>query len=80
MALIEKMSTKPAAILGIDKGDISVGKIADITILDPEANVTITKETFAGKSKNSPFIGMNVQGEVVRTMVAGKTVYQKSIV
>ena len=75
MALIERMSTKPAEILGIDKGNIEVGKIADITLLDPDTTYTITKETFAGKSKNSPFIGMEVQGQVERTIVAGKTVY-----
>lgn len=77
MALIEKMSTKPAEILGIDKGDLSVGKIADITILDPEATYTIDKSTFVGKSKNSPFIGMAVQGEVSATLVNGKVIYQK---
>ena len=77
MALIEKMSTKPAEIIGIEKGDLSVGKIADITIIDPEASYEITKETFVGKSKNSPFIGMEVEGEVTHTLVAGKVVYQK---
>ncbi|MBE6022349.1 MAG: dihydroorotase [Cellulosilyticum sp.] len=77
MQLIEKMSTKPAEIINIDKGDLSVGKAADITIIDPEATYTVTKETFAGKSKNSPFIGMTLQGEVTHTLVAGKKVYEK---
>ena len=77
MQLIEKMSTKPADILDIEKGDLSVGKAADITLIDPEATYTVTKETFAGKSKNSPFIGMILQGEVVCTLVAGKKVYEK---
>ena len=77
MALIEKMSTKPAEIVGIDKGDLSVGKTADITILDPEATYTINEATFAGKSKNSPFIGMTVQGEVSCTLANGKVIYQK---
>ena len=77
MALIEKMSTKPADIIGLDKGDLSVGKIADIAILDPEATYTIDETIFAGKSKNSPFIGMNVQGEVVATLVNGKVIYRK---
>ena len=77
MQLIEKMSTKPADILDIEKGDLSVGKAADITLIDPEATYTVTKETFAGKSKNSPFIGMTLQGEVVCTLVAGKKVYEK---
>lgn len=77
MQLIEKMSTKPAEILDIEKGDLSVGKVADITLIDPKASYTVTKETFAGKSKNSPFIGMTLQGEVVCTLVAGKRVYEK---
>ena len=77
MALIEKMSTKPAEILGIDKGDLSVGKTADITILNPEPTYNIDESTFAGKSKNSPFIGMRVQGEVSYTLVNGKVIYQK---
>lgn len=77
MQLIEKMSTKPAEILGIEKGDLSVGKVADITLIDPKATYTVTKETFAGKSKNSPFIGMTLQGEVICTLVAGKKVYEK---
>lgn len=77
MSLIEKMSTKPAEILGIEKGDLSVGKIADITIIDPEGSYEVTKETFAGKSKNSPFIGTQVEGEVTHTLVAGKVIYQK---
>lgn len=77
MQLIEKMSTKPAEIISIEKGDISVGKVADIAIIDPEATYTVTKETFAGKSKNSPFIGMTLQGEVTHTLVAGQKVYEK---
>ena len=77
MQLIEKMSSKPAEIINIDKGDLSVGKVADITIIDPEATYTVTKDTFAGKSKNSPFIGMTLQGEVTHTLVAGKKVYEK---
>lgn len=77
MALIEKMSTRPAEILGIDKGDLSEGKIADITIIDPDAVYEVTKDTFKGKSKNSPFMGMKLQGEVIRTLVAGKTIYEK---
>lgn len=77
MELIEKMSTKAAEVINIDKGDLSVGKVADIAIIDPEASYEITKETFVGKSKNSPFIGMRVEGEVTHTLAAGKVIYQK---
>lgn len=77
MELIKRMSTTPAEVLGIDKGDISEGKMADITLIDPEAHYTISEATFAGKSKNSPFIGMSVYGEVTHTIINGKIVYEK---
>lgn len=77
LELIRKMSTRPAEIINIDKGDLSIGKAADITIIDPEATYEITKDTFKGKSKNSPFIGMTVQGEVTHTLVNGEIIYQK---
>lgn len=77
MALIHKMSYKPAQIINSDKGDISTGKVADITIIDPNATYTVAEDTFVGKSKNSPFIGMTLQGEVIQTLVSGKTIYKK---
>lgn len=77
MQLINKMSYKPAQILKLNKGDISVGKQADIAIIDPHATYTVTQNTFAGKSKNSPFIGMTLQGEVIYTLVSGKMIYKK---
>ncbi|WP_054739085.1 dihydroorotase [Cellulosilyticum ruminicola] len=78
MALVERMSSKPAQILGIDKGDISVGKVADITILDPEVTYKIDPTKFVSKSKNTPFGGMEVTGDVAYTLVNGRIVYQKN--
>ncbi|MDF2613549.1 MAG: dihydroorotase [Clostridia bacterium] len=77
MELIDKMSTKPAKILGIDKGSIEVGKTADITIIDTEAAYNIDPAKFVSKGKNTPFTGMAVSGEVSYTIVKGKIVYQK---
>lgn len=77
MKLVEIMSTKAAEIISIDKGDISVGKIADIAILDPNSTYEVTKDTYVGKSKNSPFIGMELDGDVFATLVNGKVIYQK---
>lgn len=74
MELIEKMSTNPAKLLGIDKGSIQVGKIADITIIDPNEEYEIDVNTFASKSKNSPFHGHRVKGKVKYTIVNGKIV------
>ncbi len=73
--LVEKMSLNPARILGIDKGDIDVGNVADITIFDTEAAYDIDPETFVSKGKNTPFAGMTVKGEVKYTIKAGDVVY-----
>lgn len=78
MQMAEKMSYNPARILGLsDKGSISEGKTADIVIFDPNAEYVIDKNTFFSKGKNTPFHGRKVKGEVVRTIVAGRTVYER---
>ncbi len=75
--LIEKMTINPAKMLGIDKGSIEVGKVADITIIDPEAEYKVDISKFASKSKNSPFDGYEVKGKIEYTIVAGKVVVEK---
>ncbi|MFV0466540.1 MAG: dihydroorotase [Lachnospiraceae bacterium] len=79
MQMAEKMSRNPAAILNIEKGSLAVGKAADVTIFDPEAFYKISEADFAGKSKNSPFVGKEVFGKVVMTINDGNIVYQESI-
>lgn len=74
MQMIEKMSTNPAKLIGIDKGMLKVGKIADITIIDPEVSYEIDVNTFVSKGKNSPFHGKEVKGKVKYTIVGGKVV------
>lgn len=76
MQMAEKMSYNPAKILGIDKGSLAEGKIADIVIIDPEAEYVIDVSEFASKGKNTPFHGWKVKGKVMRTLVAGRTVYK----
>lgn len=72
---VEKLSTNPAAILGIDKGHLSVGAVADITLIDPSATYVINIEDIVSKSKNTPFVGTEVTGKIIATLVAGKKVY-----
>lgn len=76
MQMAAKMSYNPAKVLGIDKGTLNVGAIADITIIDPEKEYTINTEEFVSKGKNTPFNGYKAKGMVVRTIVSGKTVYK----
>ncbi|HCT65081.1 MAG TPA: dihydroorotase [Lachnospiraceae bacterium] len=70
--LIEKMTINPAKLLGIDKGSIEVGKIADIAIIDQNCEYEIDAKAFKSKGKNTPFDGYKVKGKVLYTLVGGK--------
>jgi len=75
--LIEKMSLNPSKILGIDRGSLKVGSIADITIIDPNASWSVTESGLSSKSKNSPWLGQTMKGGASCTIVAGKVVYRR---
>jgi dihydroorotase len=77
MQMAEKMSYNPARIIGLDKGDIQPGKVADVVNFDPKKTYTIDKETFASKGRNTPFDGRKVTGRVRMTIVGGKIVYEE---
>lgn len=74
--MVEKLSVNPARILGIDRGSIEEGCIADMVIADPDADYTIDKNLFLSKGQNTPFHGRKVKGRVIATFVAGKQVYE----
>jgi dihydroorotase len=75
--MVDKMSFAPARIVGLaNKGSIKEGFDADITIIDPQKEWTVTKEGFVSKSKNSPFIGRTLKGKVEHTICGGKVVYK----
>lgn len=76
MELIRHMSYNPAQMLGIDKGDLALGKVADITIIDPKSVYTINKELFKTKGRNTPFDGRKVTGKVLYTIVDGVIKYE----
>lgn len=76
--MIDLMSTAPARIVGLaNKGTIKEGFDADITIIDDDKEWVVTKEGFVSKSKNSPFIGWTLSGEVCATICGGKIVYKR---
>ena len=74
-SLIEKMSYNPAKVLGIDKGNLDTGCIADITIFDPEVEYRINPDDFVSKGKNTPFTNMQVRSKVVYTIKDGRVSY-----
>jgi dihydroorotase len=74
--LVRRLSTNPARILRIDKGALSVGRNADIIIVDPEKEWMVAKDSFISKSKNSAFLGRKLNGIVDCTICNGRIVYR----
>ena len=75
MQMVEKMSYNPAKVLGIDRGILKEGKVADIVIFNPAKEYEIDVNTFVSKGKNTPFNGWKVTGQVEYTIHHGKKVY-----
>ena len=74
--LIEAMTVRPSAIIGIPKGTLKAGVDADVTIFDPSGRFRVDKTRFRSKSQNTPFHGWDVQGKVCYTIVGGKVAYK----
>ncbi len=74
---IALMTCQPAAIIGIDRGSLEVGAVADLTIIDPDLEWTLDARQLKSKSKNTPFDGWLMRGAAIRTLLAGRTVYQR---
>ena len=74
--LIEMFTVNPAALLQIDAGTLSVGRAADVTLIDPELEWTFDAKASQSMSCNTPFDGWKMKGRAVRTIVGGKTVWR----
>lgn len=72
--LVELLSTNPARILGLDKGALSVGSEADLTVVDLERPFTVDPSAFRSKGRNTPFAGWSLRGQAVATIVQGEIV------
>ena len=73
--LIAAVTLKPAKLLGLNAGRLSKGAPADLVLCDLGAPVLIDADKLISKSKNSPFDGRRLQGQVKMTMVGGRKVY-----
>ncbi|HDS16820.1 MAG TPA: dihydroorotase [Proteobacteria bacterium] len=78
LQLTARLSLAPAAILGLtDRGTLAPGRAADLMVIDPQAEWVVDPEQFFSKSRNTPFAGWRLRGQVVLTMVDGKTVFDR---
>jgi dihydroorotase len=73
--LIELLCVNPARILRLPGGSLAEGAPADVTILAPDLDVTISVARMRSKSKNTPFEGWTLRGGVAATLVGGRPVY-----
>jgi dihydroorotase len=73
--LVAKYTVNPARLLNLNKGTLSVGADADVTVFDPEREWVFQREDSASQSRNSPFFGWRLKGKAAATIVAGRPVY-----
>ncbi|MDH5642578.1 MAG: dihydroorotase, partial [Gemmatimonadota bacterium] len=74
-SLILRMSTEPAKAFRIDGGTLRRGSPADVVVFDPKVKGKVDVTRFKSKSRNTPFGGREIMGRILRTIVAGRTVF-----
>ena len=75
-AALAKITVEPARILGLDAGHLSTGALADVCIFDPDQYWTVEASELKSQGKNTPFLGMELQGRVKYTLVDGNIVHE----
>jgi dihydroorotase len=76
MRLLAAMSSRPASLLGLSGGRLTPGSPADVIVIDPDTAWVLDPDDLKSKCKNTPFDEARLSGRVVRTIVAGRTVYE----
>jgi dihydroorotase len=74
---IALVTCRPARILGIERGSLAPGAVADITLINPNKEWTLDAAQLQSKSRNTPFDGRTMKGHAVRTLLAGTTVFER---
>ncbi len=75
--LIAAITTNPAKILQINKGNLKVGRDADLCVFDINKPWVVKKENLKSKSKNTPIENRNLQGQVIKTFVKGELAFER---
>jgi len=76
--LVEKLTINPARVLGIDRGTLQSGAVADVTMIDPNVAWTIDPSKFRSKSRNCPFGGWKVHGRAQTVLVGGEVRFERN--
>jgi dihydroorotase len=75
-ALLRALSTRPAELLGLPGGTLRAGSPADLIVVDMDVPWVVDPNELKSKCKNTPYDEARMQGRVMRTIVAGRTVYE----
>ena len=70
--LVRVMAVAPRAVFGLPEVRLEPGGVADLTIIDPEARVEVTREWFLSNSANSAFLGGKLLGKATDVLVEGR--------
>ena len=73
--LLAKITINPAKLIGLQAGELKKGSAADLTLFDPDAPWTIKVADLKSKSRNAPYDGRPVQGQILRTWVNGRLAF-----
>ena len=76
--LIDLLSCAPARLFGLPGGSLAVGEVGDVTLLDLQREVHVLPESFLSKSRNTPFVGWELEGAPVGTILGGRRVDPRS--
>ena len=74
--VIDRLTVAPARLIRSDRGTLSVGAPADVTVFDPDAEWVFSREDTASKATNNPFYDWTLKGRPVMTIVGGEIVWQ----
>jgi dihydroorotase len=74
--MLRSLTTAPAKLLGLDGGRLAKGAPADLALVDINRPWVVDSDRMLSRSKNTPFDGRKLEGRVLRTVVAGETVYE----
>ncbi len=72
---VSLLTHRPAGVIGVERGTLKVGSMANVTLVDAAQRWRLEPKHIASKSKNSPFYGWDLESKVMRTLYAGKTIY-----
>ena len=74
-AALARITSAPAEVLGLDRGHLAVGAVADVCVFDPSSTWQLTPDALKSRGKNSPWLGYLMAGKVRQTLVGGRIVF-----